>query len=82
LTKFVSQNATSIDHTDPSVNTVLTAKSRSHTPHGGFDDGYVQEVKLQENEPHRILKSMSPLYGGNTIVQALKEHYRLDDDYD
>ncbi|KAF2157474.1 Homogentisate 1,2-dioxygenase [Myriangium duriaei CBS 260.36] len=28
LTKFVSQNATSIDHTDPSINTVLTAKSR------------------------------------------------------
>lgn len=27
LLKFASQNATSIDHTDPSVNTVLTAKS-------------------------------------------------------
>jgi len=31
LTKFASQNATSIDHTDPSINTVLTA--RSHDPH-------------------------------------------------
>lgn len=30
LTKFVSQNATSIDHTDPCINTVLTAKS--HDP--------------------------------------------------
>ena len=28
LTKFASQNATSIDHTDPSVNCVLTAPSR------------------------------------------------------
>ncbi|EEY22369.1 homogentisate 1,2-dioxygenase [Verticillium alfalfae VaMs.102] len=28
LTKFVSQNATSVDHTDPSINTVLSAKSR------------------------------------------------------
>jgi Homogentisate 1,2-dioxygenase len=28
LTKFSSQNATSIDHTDPSVNCVLTAASR------------------------------------------------------
>ncbi|KAF4447931.1 homogentisate 1,2-dioxygenase [Fusarium austroafricanum] len=27
LTKFVSQNSTSVDHTDPSINTVLTAKS-------------------------------------------------------
>ncbi|KAF5627048.1 homogentisate 1 2-dioxygenase [Fusarium sp. NRRL 52700] len=27
LTKFASQNSTSIDHTDPSINTVLTAKS-------------------------------------------------------
>ncbi|CAG8960580.1 hypothetical protein HYFRA_00013403 [Hymenoscyphus fraxineus] len=30
LTKFSSQNSTSVDHTDPSVNTVLTAKS--HDP--------------------------------------------------
>ncbi|KAH6615191.1 homogentisate 1,2-dioxygenase [Boeremia exigua] len=28
LTKFVSQNATSVDHTDPCINTVLTARSR------------------------------------------------------
>jgi homogentisate 1,2-dioxygenase len=28
LTKFASQNATSIDHTDPSINCVLTAPSR------------------------------------------------------
>ncbi|KAF4335858.1 homogentisate 1 2-dioxygenase [Fusarium beomiforme] len=27
LTKFVAQNSTSVDHTDPSINTVLTAKS-------------------------------------------------------
>lgn len=33
LTKFASQNATSVDHTDPSVNCVLTAKSRDpNTP--------------------------------------------------
>ncbi|KAH6972206.1 homogentisate 1,2-dioxygenase [Ilyonectria robusta] len=117
LTKFASQNATTIDHTDPSVNTVLTAKSRDpnspladflwfgprwdvasnsfrlpyfhrnsaseflaclygnglgrsddfqpgggsyeggHTPHGGFDDAYVEEVKLQVNEPRRILEN-------------------------
>ncbi|KAH8817070.1 RmlC-like cupin domain-containing protein [Xylogone sp. PMI_703] len=117
LTKFASQNATTIDHTDPSVNTVLTAKSHDpnvslvdylwfgprwdvatncfrlpyfhrnsasellaciygnglgrsddfqpggcsyeagHTPHGGFSDGYVEEVKLQENEPRRILEN-------------------------
>ncbi|KXJ87818.1 RmlC-like cupin domain-containing protein [Microdochium bolleyi] len=36
LTKFASQNATSIDHTDPSVNTVLTA--RSHDPHSPLAD--------------------------------------------
>ncbi|KAF5002063.1 hypothetical protein FDECE_10742 [Fusarium decemcellulare] len=117
MTKFASQNATSIDHTDPSINTILTAKSRDpntpladflwfgprwdvasnsfrlpyfhrnsaseflaclygqglgrsddfqpgggsyeggHTPHGGFDDGYVHEVKLQENQPRRILEN-------------------------
>jgi homogentisate 1,2-dioxygenase len=117
LTKFASQNATSIDHTDPSVNCVLTAKSRdpntpladflwfgprwdvasnsfrlpyfhrnsateflaslygkglgrsddflpgggsvevSHTPHGGFNEGYQYEMRIQENEPRRILES-------------------------
>ncbi|VUC37340.1 unnamed protein product [Clonostachys rosea] len=117
LTKFASQNATSIDHTDPSINTVLTARSRDpntaladflwfgprwdvasntfrlpyfhrnsaseflaclygeglgrsddfqpgggsyeggHTPHGGFSDAYVDEVKLQANEPRKILES-------------------------
>ncbi|KAF2454134.1 RmlC-like cupin domain-containing protein [Lineolata rhizophorae] len=117
LTKFASQNATSIDHTDPSINTVLTARSRDpltplcdflwfgprwdvasnsfrlpyfhrnsaseflaclygeglgrsddfqpgggsfeggHTPHGGFSDGYVDEVKLQTNEPRKILEN-------------------------
>lgn len=122
LTKFASQNATTIDHTDPSINTVLTAKSRDpnspladflwfgprwdvasnsfrlpyfhrnsaseflaclygnglgrsddfqpgggsyeggHTPHGGFDDAYVEEVKLQVNEPRRILESMSTVH--------------------
>ncbi|KAL4929446.1 RmlC-like cupin domain-containing protein [Aspergillus undulatus] len=37
LTKFSSQNATSIDHTDPSVNIVLTAPSRDpHTPLADF----------------------------------------------
>jgi homogentisate 1,2-dioxygenase len=123
LTKFASQNATSIDHTDPSVNTVLTAKSRDpntpladflwfgprwdvasntfrlpyfhrnsaseflaclygdglgrsddfrpgggsfeggHTPHGGFSDGYVEEMRIQENMPRRILESRRPLPG-------------------
>ncbi|QKX53458.1 uncharacterized protein TRUGW13939_00537, partial [Talaromyces rugulosus] len=117
LTKFASQNATSIDHTDPSVNCVLTAKSRdpntpladflwfgprwdvasnsfrlpyfhrnsateflaslygnglgrsddflpgggsvevSHTPHGGFNEGYQYEMRIQENEPRRILEN-------------------------
>lgn len=28
MTKFVAQNTASVDHTDPSINTVLTAKSR------------------------------------------------------
>ncbi|KAF4495759.1 homogentisate 1,2-dioxygenase [Fusarium agapanthi] len=36
LTKFASQNSTSIDHTDPSINTVLTAKS--FDPHIPFAD--------------------------------------------
>jgi len=122
LTKFASQNATSIDHTDPSINTVLTARSREpntpladflwfgprwdvasntfrlpyfhrnsaseflatlygnglgrsddfqpgggsyeqgHTPHGGFSQGYVDEMRTQENEPRRILE------GGMTIM--------------
>ncbi|QGA20508.1 hypothetical protein EYB26_008212 [Talaromyces marneffei] len=117
LTKFSSQNSTSIDHTDPSVNCVLTAKSRdpntslvdflwfgprwdvasntfrlpyfhrnsateflaslygnglgrsddflpgggsvevSHTPHGGFSEGYQFEMRVQENEPRRILEN-------------------------
>ncbi|KAL3426720.1 homogentisate -dioxygenase [Phlyctema vagabunda] len=116
LTKFASQNSTTIDHTDPSVNTVLTAKSHDpntplldflwfgprwdvasntfrlpyfhrnsaseflaclygnglgrsddfqpgggsfeggHTPHGGFDDGYLTEMRIQENQPRRILE--------------------------
>lgn len=116
LTKFASQNATSVDHTDPSINCVLTAKSRdpntplvdflwfgprwdvasntfrppyfhrnsateflaclygsglgrsddflpgggsvevSHTPHGNFNDAYVYEMRIQENEPRRILE--------------------------
>lgn len=118
LTKFSSQNSTSIDHTDPSINTVLTAKSRDpntaladflwfgprydvaqntfrlpyfhrnsaseflaclygnglgrsddfkpgggsfeggHTPHGGFSDGYVLEMQIQENQARKILESM------------------------
>lgn len=118
MTKFSSQNSTSVDHTDPSVNCVLTAKSRdpntpladflwfgprwdvasntfrlpyfhrnsateflaslygnglgrsddflpgggsvevSHTPHGGFSEGYKYEMRIQENEPRRILESM------------------------
>jgi homogentisate 1,2-dioxygenase len=33
LTKFVAQNSTTVDHTDPSINTVLTAKSSDpHVP--------------------------------------------------
>lgn len=37
LTKFASQNATTVDHTDPSVNCVLTAKSRDpNTPLADF----------------------------------------------
>lgn len=31
----------------------------SHTPHGGFSDGYVHEMKIQENQPRRILESES-----------------------
>ncbi|KAJ8117409.1 hypothetical protein OPT61_g1394 [Boeremia exigua] len=117
LTKFVSQNTTSVDHTDPSINTVLTARSRDpntslvdflwfgprwdvasntfrppyfhrnsaseflaclygkglgrsddfqpgggsyeggHTPHGGFDDGYIIGSKKPSiNQPMRILE--------------------------
>ncbi|KAN0089096.1 homogentisate 1,2-dioxygenase [Hyaloscypha variabilis] len=116
LTKFSSQNSTSIDHTDPSINTVLTAKSRDpntpladflwfgprwdvasntfrlpyfhrnsaseflaslyglglgrssdflpgggsfeggHTPHGGFSDGYVNEMRIQEMGARKILE--------------------------
>ncbi|EGY16980.1 homogentisate 1,2-dioxygenase [Verticillium dahliae VdLs.17] len=118
LTKFVSQNATSVDHTDPSINTVLSAKSRDpntslvdflwfgprwdvasnsfrppyfhrnsasefltclygnglgrsndfqpgggsyeggHTPHGGFDERYIEEHKVQTNQPRRILEAV------------------------
>ena len=36
MTKFASQNATSIDHTDPSINIVLTA--RSHDPNTPLAD--------------------------------------------
>lgn len=37
LTKFSSQNATSVDHTDPSINCVLTAASHDpHTPLADF----------------------------------------------
>ncbi|KAM5353418.1 hypothetical protein ACJ41O_000068 [Fusarium nematophilum] len=37
LTKFVAQNTTTVDHTDPSVNTVLTAKSVDpHVPLADF----------------------------------------------
>ncbi|KAH7390374.1 RmlC-like cupin domain-containing protein [Cadophora sp. MPI-SDFR-AT-0126] len=117
LTKFSSQNSTSIDHTDPSINTVLTAKSSfphvplcdflwfgprwdaaantfrlpyfhrnsaseflaclygnglgrsddfkpgggsfegGHTPHGGNNDGYVNEMKIQKSEPRKILEN-------------------------
>ncbi|KAK9446551.1 uncharacterized protein V1518DRAFT_458137 [Limtongia smithiae] len=116
LTKFCSQNSTSVDHTDPSVNTVLTAKSHDpnttlvdflwfgprwdvasntfrlpyfhrnsaseflfslygkglgrsddflpgggsfeggHTPHGGFSDAYVDEMRIQELPPRKILE--------------------------
>ena len=121
LTKFVSQNATSVDHTDPSINTVLTAKSRDpntpladfllfgprwdiamntfrlpyfhrnsaseflaslwgdglgrsddflpgggsyeggHTPHGNFSQAYVDEARIQVNEPRKILESKTGL---------------------
>ncbi|KAG4427022.1 hypothetical protein IFR05_017495, partial [Cadophora sp. M221] len=117
LTKFSSQNSTSIDHTDPSINTVLTAKSSfphvplcdflwfgprwdaaantfrlpyfhrnsaseflaclygnglgrsddfkpgggsfegGHTPHGGNNEGYVNEMKIQKSEPRKILEN-------------------------
>ncbi|KAF2730224.1 Homogentisate 1,2-dioxygenase [Polyplosphaeria fusca] len=116
LTKFSSQNSTSIDHTDPSIFCVLTAKSRdpvtpladflwfgprwdvatntfrlpyfhrnsaseflaclygkglgrsddfqpgggsfegSHTPHGGFHEGYQHGMKIQESFPEKILE--------------------------
>ncbi|KAJ9151234.1 Homogentisate 1,2-dioxygenase [Pleurostoma richardsiae] len=36
LTKFASQNASSVDHTDPSINCVLTAKS--HDPNTSLAD--------------------------------------------
>ncbi|KAK4938193.1 hypothetical protein LTR10_021352 [Elasticomyces elasticus] len=37
MTKFVAQNSVSVDHTDPSINTVLTAKSRDdQTPLADF----------------------------------------------
>jgi homogentisate 1,2-dioxygenase len=29
-----------------------------HTPHGGFDDGYVNEMRIQEMGPRRILEGM------------------------
>ncbi|KAF2750992.1 homogentisate 1,2-dioxygenase [Sporormia fimetaria CBS 119925] len=115
LTKFSSQNSTSIDHTDPSIFCVLTAKSRdpvtpladflwfgprwdvasntfrlpyfhrnsaseflaclygnglgrsddfqpgggsfegSHTPHGGFHEGYQHGMRIHESQPEKIL---------------------------
>ncbi|KAM0205064.1 hypothetical protein ACHAPA_008617 [Fusarium lateritium] len=138
LTKFASQNATSIDHTDPSINTVLTAKSRDlntpladflwfgprwdvatnsfrlpyfhrnsaseflaclygnglgrsddfqpgggsfeggHTPHGGFDNGYVHEVKLQENEPRRILENQMTIMIETSRTLLFTEYARKD----
>jgi homogentisate 1,2-dioxygenase len=32
-----------------------------HTPHGGFSDGYVNEMKIQRSEPRRILEGVSPV---------------------
>jgi len=29
-----------------------------HTPHGGFSDGYVEEMRIQESSPRKILESM------------------------
>jgi len=140
LTKFASQNATTIDHTDPSINTVLTAKSRDpntpladflwfgprwdvatntfrlpyfhrnsaseflaclygeglgrsddfqpgggsyeggHTPHGGFSEGYVEEVKIQTNEPRKILES-EYCCDFQQVVHLLTIHNRSNDNH-
>ncbi|KAL2007772.1 hypothetical protein VTN00DRAFT_7754 [Thermoascus crustaceus] len=136
LTKFSSQNATSIDHTDPSVNCVLTAKSRdpntpladflwfgprwdvasntfrlpyfhrnsateflaclygsglgrsddflpgggsvevSHTPHGNFNDAYVYEMRIQENEPRRILENQMTIMVESSRTFLFTEYAR------
>ncbi|PGH11938.1 homogentisate 1,2-dioxygenase [Polytolypa hystricis UAMH7299] len=137
LTKFASQNATSIDHTDPSVNCVLTAKSLgpnnpltdflwfgsrwdgarnsfrlpyfhrnsateflaclygqglgcsdeflpgggsvdvSHTPHGGFSEGYVHEMKIQVNEPRKILENQMIIMVETSRSLLLTEYARV-----
>jgi homogentisate 1,2-dioxygenase len=30
-----------------------------HTPHGGFSDGYVNEMQIQMNQPRKILEGES-----------------------
>ncbi|KAJ9224073.1 hypothetical protein DTO169C6_3693 [Paecilomyces variotii] len=136
LTKFASQNATSIDHTDPSVNCVLTAKSRdpntpladflwfgprwdvasntfrlpyfhrnsateflaslygnglgrsdeflpgggsveiSHTPHGNFSEDYVWEMRVQENEPRKILENQMTIMVESSRTFLFTEYAR------
>ncbi|KAJ9624944.1 hypothetical protein H2203_004895 [Taxawa tesnikishii (nom. ined.)] len=138
LTKFASQNATSIDHTDPSVNTVLTARSRDpntpladflwfgprwdvasnsfrlpyfhrnsaseflaclygeglgrsddfqpgggsfeggHTPHGGFSEGYVDEMRIQMNEPRKILENQMTIMVETSRTFLWTEYARKD----
>ncbi|TIA71573.1 Homogentisate 1,2-dioxygenase [Aureobasidium pullulans] len=137
LTKFASQNATSIDHTDPSVNTVLTAKSRDpntpladflwfgprwdvasntfrlpyfhrnsaseflaclygeglgrsddfqpgggsfeggHTPHGGFSEAYVDEMRIQESEPRKILENQMTIMVESSRTFLWTEYARV-----
>lgn len=136
LTKFSSQNSTSIDHTDPSIFTVLTAKSRdpltplcdflwfgprwdvatntfrlpyfhrnsaseflaciygqglgrsddfqpgggsfegSHTPHGGFHEGYQHGMRIHESQPEKILTGRFLLTDLN--IRYLTSHRSID----
>ncbi|KAG9233650.1 RmlC-like cupin domain-containing protein [Amylocarpus encephaloides] len=137
LTKFSSQNSTTIDHTDPSINTVLTAKSRDpltpladflwfgprwdvasntfrlpyfhrnsaseflaslygnglgrsddfkpgggsfeggHTPHGGFSDGYVDEMQIQTNQPRKILENQMTIMVESSRTFLWTEYARI-----
>jgi homogentisate 1,2-dioxygenase len=53
-----------------------------HTPHGGFSDGYVNEMKIQTNQPRRILESELRKNGREFEDEALLIRDRPNDYHD